>query len=103
MKTVAGGKKARNFGPLHPSVVSHPSNFELPPCDSQVLGSKWGPTQRQLNTHTQKNLNNSFQKNKQLTSQNAKSLHTSKTLTLAKVGLAKVGFDLKHLHDVDAI
>ena len=42
--------------------------------------------------NTQKNLNNLFQKLKQLTPKNQKSLHTTETLTLAKVGLAQSRF-----------
>ena len=65
----------------------------------------WGPTPpfsthpRQLKTH-KKNLNNQFQ-TQTINSEKPKSLHTTETLTLAKVGrimmakvgLAKVGFD----------
>ena len=69
------------------------AKFWVPnPSNPHFLGP-WGPT---LSTHHdnsthKKNLNNQFQKTQTINSPKPTSLHTAKTLTLAKVGLAKVG------------
>ena len=82
-----GKKKARNFGAPtfrgHTLRPPHPSNSHLSP-----------PT-RQLKTH-RKNLNKKFQKTQTINSEKQKSLHTTKTSTLAKVGLAKVSLAKVH-------
>ena len=75
----------------HPSPPFRPTPSELPLPLTHPTPTSNGPPTR---THTQKeNLNNQFQKTQTINTPKSKDLHTTKTLTLAKVGLAKVGFD----------
>ena len=80
-------KKKREIWPPHPSglpTLRAPTFSGLGPHPSN-----WVHGAPPFSTHHR----NTQKKHEQLISQKRKSLHTTKTLTLAKVGLAKVSFD----------
>ena len=75
------------WGPRPHHWSSHPLDNPSPSTPTHLAGTTYDNS-----THTKKP-EQLISKNSTINSQKPKSLHTTETLTLAKVGLAKVGFD----------